>query len=133
MNDVTKFAPKRAQQVPKAALPDEAEEEIRRNISRYHAMKAEIAELTNDCNHYKNRTELAEAVVGKLKRELADYEAENHRLRDINSTLRTYFETGVDQWVKAIDLLKAEPQAKVVIPKLENKTDEPADHHDRAS
>lgn len=126
-DELSKFIPKRHNNgpiMPRGGSVFDAEAE--NAIRKHYALRAELEELKTDRDFYRNRTELAEAIVEKLKRELGDEQAENLRLRDLNTELRTHLEHGVDSWVKALDILKAAPQPKVVITPVEEKKDEPA-------
>lgn len=112
--------------VPAAFMSEEAEAEIRRNVTRHYQQIAEIEALKNDVEHWKHRAELAEAEMVRLQQkngalEIAKEEAsaaycdQIDELKDVISTLQAQFESGARIWLNSYDVLKR-VSPKVVIP-----------------
>lgn len=125
--------------VPAAFMSEEAEAEIRRNVTRHYQQVSEIAALKNDVDHWKHRAELAEAETVRLQQkngelEIAKQEAsagyceEIEGLKDVITTLHAQFESGARIWLNSYDVLKR-VSPKVVVPQalVENRFEESTD------
>jgi hypothetical protein len=103
--------------VPAAFMSEEAEAEIRRNVTRHYQQVSEIASLKNDVDHWKHRAELAEDEVQNLQTKIVQletrHEAERHTrdhevddLKEVINTLQAQFEAGARIWLGSYDVLK---------------------------
>jgi hypothetical protein len=103
--------------VPGAFMSDDAEAEIRRNVTRHYQQIAEIETLKNDAAHWRHRAELSEAEVLNLQTKIVQletaHEAERHSrnhevddLKEIINTLQAQFEAGARIWLSGYDILR---------------------------
>jgi predicted nucleic acid-binding Zn-ribbon protein len=122
--------------VPAAFMSEEAEAEIRRNVTRHYQQVSDIAQLKNDVDHWKHRAELAEAEVQNLGVKLMKLEEardndnvmhveEVDRLKEVINTLHVQFENGARIWLASYDVLK-QLRPTLVTPHqlIEQKTEE---------
>jgi predicted nuclease with TOPRIM domain len=100
-------------------LPDEAEAEIRRSVTRHYDQVAEIGTLRTEVSHWQTQAQLAQSEVERLTAKLAQAEAKLERLENAVITLRTQFETGGQIWLNGYEALRALklPAAEPITPR----------------
>ena len=109
-------------------MVEDAEAEIRRNVQRHYEMKAEIATLTTDRDHWRHRAELAEAEIVRQAQTIQDLEqqkaeqregmtAEIDELKVTITALETEFDNSAQIILRGYERLKAR-QPKLVTPTL---------------
>ena len=97
-------------------LVEDAEAEIRRSTNRHYAQVAEIEQLKNERDTWRNDATVLKTEKEQLETKLKDVEQQNENLKNNNAMLLANFETGVQIWLTSFNRLREMQHMKVVTP-----------------
>jgi hypothetical protein len=112
--------PLRASAPKVSFLPDEAETEIRRSVSRHYQQVSEIETLKTDIEHWRNRAQLAESEMERLADKLKNAEFQVDELKRGVASLHTQFTNGAQIWITGYRTLRDLNQNQPLAPQVES-------------